>query len=342
MLTSRSELILANSSIPQDVGSLTDSYSPSSPFVINSSPSSQHGFYQTMPGPILSPSIKSETAKIPRGYSVDRPSVQSEAIYELEGNQLMENAPPLSNQGLPYTRTPSEPSKSSGFLDHQLPPISETRVNHDDKPSFSSMRSPEPLFQGLSSRDTDNTSSMSGEVHGGYDPFNYTTDHSPDPPGSAALSASKLDLFSAIDDTSNMPTKALQTFSRLSDPSKPSASASRPNLSNANVTLPPKRDTPPQSAPQDLFQSLGHLNHKKPEKSPGQFVERQNFPDKNGKVREINSTKIEETEPICSNPITPVSSFSGDGIVKSTIATIKLIIIGDGNCGKTSLLMYVR
>jgi hypothetical protein len=90
-----------------------------------------------------------------------------------------------------------------------------------------------------------------------------------------------------------------------------------------------------------LLPPLRRLNRKKPERPPGKFVERQNFPSKNGKVRE-NSTEIEEKEPICSNPITPVNSFLGDSVAKPTIATIKLVIIGDENCGKTSLLMYVR
>jgi hypothetical protein len=344
MLAPRSELILANSSMLQDVGSLPNSYSPSSELVINSSPSSQNGFHQTMPSPILLPNIKIETAKIPRGYSVDIPSVQSEGIYELEGDQFMKNALSLSTQGPPHTRTRSEPSKSSEFLDRQLPSISETRINHNDynKPSFSSMRSSEPLFQGLSSRDTGNTSSMPGQVHGGYDPFNRTTDPPSALPGSTALSASELDLFSAIDDTSALPSKAQQTFSRPSDPSRPSSSASGPNLSDVDVTSPPKRDARSRSSPQDLLQSLRHLNRKKPERSQGKFVERQNFPVNNRKVREINSTEIKEKELICSNPITPVNSFSGDGVVKSMIATIKLVIIGDGNCGKTSLLMYVR
>jgi hypothetical protein len=343
-LTPRSELVIANSSILQDVGSLPDSYSPSLELVINPPPSSQDGFHQIMPGTIPLPSIQSETAKIPQGYSVDTPRVQSEEIYELEGDQFIENASSLSPQGPSHTRTRSKPSKSGGFLDRQLPPLSETRIKYNDysKPSFSSMRSTEPLFQGLSSRDAGNTSSMSGEIHGGYDPFNYTTNPPSALPGSTAISTSELDLFSAIDDTSALPSTALQTFSGPSAPSGSSSNAFGPNLSDAGVTPPPKGDSPSRISSQDALQSLSYLNRKKPERSLGKFVKRQDFPIKNGKFREANSTEIEGKEFISSNPITPVNSFSGDGVVKSTIATIKLVIIGDENCGKTSLLMYVR
>jgi hypothetical protein len=343
ILAPRSELIVAKSSILQDIDNLPDSYPPSSELVINSSPLSQDGFHQTTPDPIPLPSIKSETAKIPRGYSIDTTSVKSEEVFELEGDLFMENPPYLSTQGPPHRQTRSEPPKSGGFLDRWLPPISEIQINHNDfnKPSFSSMRSSEPLSQGLSSWDTGNTSSMSGEVHGSYGPFNYTTDPPSTLLGSTAPSASESGFFSAINDTSTLPSVALQTFSRPSDPSRPSSSASGPNLSDIDVAPPLKSDEPSRSSPQDLLPSLRHLNRKKPERPPSKFVERQNFPFKNGKVRE-NSTEIEEKEPICSNPITPVNSFLGDSVAKPTIATIKLVIIGDENCGKTSLLMYVR
>jgi hypothetical protein len=109
-----------------------------------------------------------------------------------------------------------------------------------------------------------------------------------------------------------------------------------------DVTSPPKKDAPSPNSPQDLLQSPRHQIRKKPERSPGKFAERKNFPIKNGTVQEISSTEIEKKGLIYSNPITPVSSFPGDGAVKSTITTIKLVIIGDENCGKTSLLMYVR
>ena len=101
-------------------------------------------------------------------------------------------------------------------------------------------------------------------------------------------------------------------------------------------------DIPPRVLSQDLLQPLGHLILKKPDRSLDKVVGRRKLPIANGKAREISSPEMDEKQLSYSNSITPVNSLSDVGVVASTTATIKLVIVGDGNCGKTSLLQYVH
>ena len=114
ILSPGSKLTVTNSSILYDAGSLLHSYLPTSELMINTSPH-QDGFRQAMSGPIPLPNTKSETTKVPQGYSVNTPSVKSEEIYELEGDQFMGNALSSFLQGPPHTQTRSALSRSDGF-----------------------------------------------------------------------------------------------------------------------------------------------------------------------------------------------------------------------------------
>lgn len=343
ILRRRNEQIVPNSGIIYDTGSMPNSHSPSSELVIQAQPHDQYGFRLSMPVSTSLPALNSEAAETPRLSSFQTLSMTSEEIYELEGDQSAEMAPYVSTPDRAPTQAQSQPSNRGEFLAHQLRSNLDTRINHNDyvEPSSSSVKASTPLFQDLS-RDGGSSSILSGEADGGYDPFKYPAAPPSTLPKSSKISSSGLNLFSTIEGTSFLPSSAPQAFSQASVPSASGSSTSRLNLSDAAPAPPPKRDT----VPQGLIRSPMHPSPKNPVESqgrPGGWAPGgwQKLPVTNGLANVTNITGMDEKQLLYSNSITPVNSLSDAGVATSVRPTIKLVIVGDGNCGKSSLLMYV-
>ena len=148
--------------------------------------------------------------------------------------------------------------------------------------------------------------------------------------------------FTAIDGTAALPSKELPLVRvvRAPDPTI-SSSPPSPRMSDVAPTQPAKENISLRGQPQELLQPLEYPSLEEPKRSLGKLFQRQKFVPGSGIAQEIKSTELEKKQSNYSNSLTPVNSLSDIGISDSVTPAIKLVIVGDGQCGKTSLIMCV-